>query len=123
MYTHTLWLAIVDDVGCGPDGDALYRLLLGFLPMTFLFGLLLGVSRKVTSVHGMLRWGAAPLVLLVPLAIASVWPTLMASTLGDAPICSDIVSTWHKWWAPLQLVILAYISLQAYRAWRVVGLP
>ncbi len=118
MYTHTLWLAIVDDVGCGPDGDALYRLLLGLTLITLPFCFLLGLSRKVGSIHDTLRWGCAPLLLLVPLAANAVWPVLNASTLGDAPLCPGPVSAWHPWWAPLQLAVLAVVSLMAYRAWR-----
>lgn len=118
IYTHCLWLAVVKQVGCESDGDALWRLLLGLIPVTFAFGLLIGAANKVGSVQPMLRLGAAPLVLLVPLAIFAVWSTFEASTLGNDPICGIPDVTWHRWWGPAQFLIVLYISIMAYRNWR-----
>ncbi len=118
MYTHCLWLSIIPAVGCQSDGDALWRLLLGFAPVTLLFGFLLNTSRKVGSVHENLRWGVAPLILLIPLSVKAIWPTLMESTVGGLAICGENTAWWHYWWAPIQLLVLAFIATMAWRAWR-----
>ncbi len=115
MYTHCLWLAILPRVGCASDGDELWRVLLGMVPITLLFSLLLGAANKVASVQASLRWGAAPLLLLVPLALMAIWPTFSASTLNDAPICSLPAKGWHLWWGPIQLITLAWVCHRAYK--------
>lgn len=118
LYTHCLWLSVVKQVGCESDGDALWRLLLGLIPVTISFGLLIGAANKVSSVQPMLRWGAAPLVVLIPLALFAIWPTYTASTLASNPICDIPDVAWHSWWAPAQFLVLLYIAIIAYRNWR-----
>ncbi len=115
VYTHCLWLAVLPRVGCQTDGDELWRVLLGMLPITFLFSLLLSVANKVDSVRDSLKWGAAPLLLLVPLAIMAIWPTFLGSTLGDNSICEPPAKAWHFWWAPLQFLVLGWVSYKAYK--------
>jgi hypothetical protein len=118
LYTHCLWLSIVQQVGCESDGDALWRLLLGLIPITVTFGFLIRAANKVSSVQQSLRWGAAPMLLLLPLALFAVWPTFTASTLGNSPICDIPDVAWHRWWAPAQLLVLLYIAIISYRNWR-----
>lgn len=118
LYTHCLWLSVVEQVGCGSDGDALWRLLLGLIPITVTFGLLIGAANKVASVQATLRLGAVPLLLLLPLALLAVWPTFTTSTLGNQPICDIPNVAWHQWWAPAQLLVLLFIGVIAYRNWR-----
>ena len=33
LYAYLLWLAVAGKVGCGPDGDEVFRLLLGLAPL------------------------------------------------------------------------------------------
>jgi len=118
LYTHCLWLSVVQQVGCGSDADALWRLLLGLIPITVTFGLLIGAANKVSSVQATLRLGAIPLLILLPLALSAVWPTFTTSTLGNQPICGIRDVAWHQWWAPVQLAVLVFIGVIAYRNWR-----
>ncbi len=118
VYTHLLWLATLRVINCSSDGDAMWRLLLGFAPVALGFATLLQLSRRLPAVHEILRWAAAPLVLLIPLAIAAILPTLTTSTLGAEAICSEPMQPWHRWWAPLQLFTIGLLCVLAYRAWR-----
>ena len=123
MYTHCLWLAVLPRVGCGSDGDELWRVLLGMVPITLLFTALIGAANKVDSVRDSLRWGAAPFALLLPLAILAIWPTLISSTLGDSGICTETPKAWHPWWAPVQLITLSWVSFKAYKTFTYSKLP
>lgn len=118
IYTHCLWLALTWRLGCQADGDELWRVLLGLAPITMLFSLISGASRKVHSVHNSIRWGAAPLVILVPLGFMAIWPVFSSVNLGSNGICSIEPKAWHPWWAPLQLVTLGVILLMAWRNWQ-----
>ena len=55
--------------GCGPDGDALHRLLLGLVPVTLVFAFLIRVTRPFAEIHAMLRWLGVPLGLLLLLGL------------------------------------------------------
>ncbi|MEM7077184.1 MAG: hypothetical protein AAF513_01025 [Pseudomonadota bacterium] len=115
VYTHCIWSATLDVVGCGPDADNLWRLLMGFAPFTVGFSLLLGVSARMPSVHSILAWAALPLVLFVPLAVRATWPWFVAATINGEPICTAEIAAWHPWWAPIQLAVLLWVSVIATR--------
>ncbi len=123
VFTHFLWLATTRSVTCGSDGDELWRLLLGFAPIAIGFALLLPLSRRIKTVHGYLRYGAVPVLLFTPLALAGIWKTFAEVNLGGAGICADLPSAWHAWWAPLQMVAVAILLLCVARAWRAAPLP
>lgn len=119
IYTYCLWLAVLRVTGCGPDGDEFWQLLLGFAPFAMGFSLLISASRRLPELHRILRWGFVPLVLLVPLGVLPVWSTFAAVNLEGTGICAPTpIGSWQLWWAPLQFITLAVISLQAFRAWR-----
>lgn len=119
IYTYGLWLAVLRVTGCGPDGDEFWRLLLGFAPFAAGFSLLLGASRPMPELHGILRWGFVPLVVLVPLALLPVWDTFTAVNLAGEGICSPSpAGVWQLWWAPLQLITLIVIIVFTVRTWR-----
>ena len=40
LYAHIVWLAALQVMGCGPDGDEMHRLLLGLAPVTVGFAFL-----------------------------------------------------------------------------------
>ena len=116
IYAHCIWLATLRTIGCGPDGDEMWRLLLGFIPITIGFALLLTAVRKIPEVARILRWAALPLLILVPIATLPVISALKLTTFGGQPICGDF-AVWHTWWAPGQIITLAFISFAAFRAW------
>lgn len=125
IYTHCIWLATLRVTGC-TDGDELWRLLLGFAPITLLFCLLLGSSHKLVEVHRILRWFATPLVILIPLGLVTIWPSLLTSSIDGQAICATdataleagtVTPSWHIWWAPLQIGTLICISVTAIRNW------
>ncbi len=87
LYAHFLWLAALRTIGCGPDGDEIYLLLLGMVPLSCGASLLLGVTRQLPEVHSMLRWLALPLLLLLPLALWSTWTVIVPVHIHGEPIC------------------------------------
>ncbi len=118
LYTHCIWLATLSVTGCA-DGDHLWRLLLGFAPFTLGFCLLLNVSRRLIEVHRILVWLSVPLVVVIPLALHALWPTLQTATLsGDAICIADSAPGWHFWWAPVQLIVIAGILVAVGFSWR-----
>lgn len=118
IYTHCVWLATLNVTGCAADGDNLWRLLLGFAPFTLLFSFLLGVSHKLVEVHRILVWLSVPLIVFVPLALYSIWPTFVTATLSGRAICGpDAAASWHFWWGPAQLVVIGVIVAAVARAW------
>ncbi len=119
IYTHCVWTGTLNVTGCGADGDALWRLLMGFAPFTVLFCLLLNVSAKLVEVHRILRWLAVPLAVFLPVALYATWPWFVHATLDDKAICSDsAANTWHVWWAPLQFAVFGLIAWSVWRVWR-----
>ena len=117
VYTHCIWLATLGRIGCGPDGDEMWRLLLGFAPITIGFTLLLSAMRRLPEIARILRWAALPLLVLVPVAALPVISAFKSTTFGGMPICHNIAA-WHAWWAPGQFITLVIISVAAIRAWR-----
>jgi hypothetical protein len=119
VYAHLLWLATVRVIGCDVDGDALWRLLLGFAPFAAAFTFCFDLLRPLEDIHRMLRWATAPLVLLVPLCLRAIWPTWQRATLDGLSICANAPAAWWEaLWAPVQLLTLAVIGIMAWRVWR-----
>jgi hypothetical protein len=119
VYTHCLWLATLYSVGCGSDGSEFWRLLLGFAPITLGFTLLLGSANRIPAIRGTLAWLALPLLLLLPLAVRGLWPTLRSATFNHSAICAEgAASLWHVAWAPVQIATLAAVGFMALRVYR-----
>ncbi|MEE4283624.1 MAG: hypothetical protein V2I41_16910 [Pseudomonadales bacterium] len=119
IYTHLIWLGTLRIIGCNSDADELWRLLFGFAPIVFGFSWLLLNTKKLPEVHQIIRWFVLPLFLLVPLALIPIWQALSQTTLGGEAICSiNPVPWWHKSWAPVQIVTVAWIVVMCWRAWR-----
>ena len=75
LITHLLMLAIVPQTKCtGGDGADIWMAVFALSPLTFVFALLLLVSRPLKSVVPMLKWGCLPMVLLLPLALFGTLP-------------------------------------------------
>ena len=119
VYAHCLWLATLGAIGCGPDGDEFWRLLLAMGPLAAAFALLTGSTARLPALHQILRWGVLPLGLLLPLALAAIWPTFAAVNLQGLGICAATPAAgWHQWWAPVQFVSLGMIGAFTVRSWR-----
>ena len=41
IYAYVIWLAALHAIGCGPDGDEIFRLLLGMAPLALGGGMML----------------------------------------------------------------------------------
>lgn len=118
LYAHLLWLAALRTIGCGPDGDEIYLLLLGMVPLSCGASLLLGVTRPLPEVHSMLRWLAVPLLLLLPLALRSTWAVIVPVHVHGEPICgAGDVPAWEVLWAPAQLLTLGLVTAMVLRSW------
>ena len=111
LYAYVLWLAVLNTLGCGPDGDEMHRLLLGMAPAACGFALLLRVTRSMPEVHSIIRWLAAPLLLLMPLALISIWSVFTRASVESLSICANNSAVmWERAWAPVQLLSLSFIS-------------
>ncbi len=66
IYSHCIWLAVIPQIACGPEGEELYRLSLGISPLVIGAALLLGLANKLTSVVAYLKWLAVPSGKLCP---------------------------------------------------------
>ncbi len=119
LFTHFVWLAVLYVVDCGPDGDEMYRLLLGLAPFTFGFAYLISVTRKLEEIHTMLRWLGVPVLLLAPLCLRTVWGVFNSVNIGGMAICeAGQPPAWQLYWAPVQLLTVIAVLFLAALAWR-----
>ena len=122
IYAHFLWLAVLFRVGCGPDGDEMYKLLLGLAPITIGVSFALRATRPFAEIHSMLRWFAVPLVLLLPFIGRIIWQAIDATVINEAAFCSgEPPPLWQLAWAPAQIVTVAIVLILAFRVWRSVA--
>lgn len=118
IYAHLLWVAVLPTTGC-TDGDALWRLTLGFAPIALGFALLLRAVHVLPEIYNTTRYFALPALLLVLLATRAVATGFTDNTLNGVSICGIMPSpAWHPWWAPAQTIVLILLCVQIYRAWR-----
>ena len=116
VYAYVVWLAALNSIGCGPDGDELHRLMLGFAPFAAGAAFLLGAANRIDGMQGLLRWLGAPLAVLVPLALLSIWTVFVRSNVSAYSICADHSGGgWHSLWAPLQLLTVVIIAYRVLR--------
>ena len=119
LYAHFVWLSALGAIGCGPDGDELHRLLLGFVPLTIGFAFLLRMTRPLMEVHRILRWLGLPLAVLMTLgAYQTVLVMRSVHTTGYG-ICSEQnAATWHQLWAPAQWLAIVVSAVMIVHVWR-----
>jgi hypothetical protein len=119
LFAHFLWLAALYVMDCGPDGDEMYRLLLGLAPFSCGFAYSLRVTRPFVEIHSMLRWLGVPLLLLLPFALRSVWQVFRSANLDSVGLCTDAEpAPWQILWAPVQILALTCICYMVFRVWR-----
>ena len=120
LYAYVLWLAVLNTLGCGPDGDEMHRLLLGMAPAACGFAFLLRVTRSMPEVHSIIRWLAAPLLLLMPLALISIWSVFTSANVESLSICSNNSAVlWERAWSSVQLISLILIAYLLTRVLKV----
>lgn len=119
VYTHCIWTATLRVVGCQSSGDELWRLLLGFAPITLGFCMLLNASHKMPGVNRILAYLGIPLIGLIPLALVAIWPSIGSATIDGQAICSTgSAALWHRLWAPVQLLTFGAIAFAVVHQWR-----
>ena len=122
LLTYFIWLGVLGRVGCGPDGDELHRLVFGLTPFALGSAFLLRSTRSLGDVHGILRWGAALLALLLPSALYAVWTVSRRVWVANEGICgADAALFWEQAWPAAQIVALAVIAFLAVQNWRTHG--
>ena len=118
LYAYFVWLAALRNIGCGPDGDEMYKLLLGIVPFVICGGFALRLVRPLPEIHGMLRWLALPIGLLYPFALAHIWSVWRQVNRGFASLCgAQEAESWQLMWAPIQVLTLAFIGWALARLW------
>jgi hypothetical protein len=119
LAAHMLWLAVLGRLECGTETTELYLVLLGMTPLTLAAGFGIRASRALPEIHALLKWLAVPLLLLLPLALSTVWAALGSATLGSEPLCGIAPRQGrHVAWAPVQLalmVLLAVVLIALFR--------
>lgn len=116
QYAYFLWLAAAYVVGCGPDGDEMYRLLLGMAPFAAASAFALDVTRPFGDTHNLLRWLAMPLILLLPFCLRTVWVVFRSVNLDGTALCGDgDPATWQLLWGAVQLAALCAITVLLVR--------
>ena len=111
LFAYTLWLAAAHVVDCGPDGDEMYRLLLGLAPFTIAFAFLVRVTRPFDEIHRMLRWLGVPLSLLLILDARTVWGAASRVYVDATGLCGDgLGGQWEQAWVPVQVVTMLVVA-------------
>jgi beta-lactamase regulating signal transducer with metallopeptidase domain len=118
-FAYVVWLAALHVMACGPDGDEIYRLLLGMAPAVSAMAFLLRVTRPFQEIHRMLSWLAVPLALLLPFGLKNISHVFEKSNLHNAAICSTAeATTWQLAWAPAQFLAVLVIVAVVISVWR-----
>ena len=119
LVTYFVWLAVMQVVGCGPDGDEMHRLLLGLAPFTCVFAALTRVTIKFPDIHALLRWLTVPLVVLTPFCLRTLWGVFETiNRLGQAACGVGQPPAWQSAWVPLQMLTLAVVLWVLVKGWR-----
>ena len=118
-FAYLVWLAALHAMACGPDGDEIYRLLLGMAPAVAAIALLLRVIRPFGDIHKMLSWLAVPLALLLPFALRNIWQVFATVNLDNGAICSaGEPATWQQIWSPAQFFAVLFVAVLVVKVWR-----
>ena len=119
VYTYMVWLAALNVMGCGPDGDGMHRLLFGIAPFAVLMTLLLRLTGPFPDIQRMLSWLGLPILLLLPFVLRNIWAVFERTNLGGLAICSDAAtSSPQVYWAPMQFIAAASIAALVAWEWR-----
>ena len=118
LYGYFLWLAVLPKVGCGPDGDQLYKILLGMSVLTLGAAAAIHATRRLEEVQSALRWLVVPLVLLAPWLAISIWDVFIAVNINNVAICGpEPPAAWQHIWAPAQALVVMAVAYSTWRIW------
>lgn len=119
VFTYAVWLAALHVMGCGPDGDAMHKLLLGLAPFAAGCAFMLRMTRRFADIHRMLSWLGVLLLLLLPFVLRNTWTVFSRTSIEGAAICTGTGSAgWQLLWAPAQLLATLLIALLVISEWR-----
>ncbi len=119
LYAHFVWLAALGNIGCGPDGDELHKVLLGLVPITVGFAFLLRMTRPLGEIHRILRWLGLPLAAIMLAGTYHVLAISRAVYSTGQGICSAGAATaWHQLWGPAQLLAILVCAAMIIGVWR-----
>ena len=119
VYTYIVWLAALHVMGCGPDGDAMHKLLLWMAPLAAATTLMTRLTRPFDEIHRILSWFGLPIALLLYFALRNIGTVFADTNLAGRTICEDsIAAGWHALWAPVQLVAVFMIAVILILVWR-----
>lgn len=119
LYAHFLWLAAVHAMGCGADGDEMHRLLLGMAPFTCGFAFALNLTRPFTDIHRILRWLGIPMLVILLLALRSIWTIFVRVNLESLAICGNAApSGWQLLWPTTQLITVLLAAYMILSVWK-----
>ena len=119
LYAHFVWLAALGNIGCGPDGDELHRVLLGLAPVTIGFAFLLRMTRPFEEIHRILRWLALPLAAFMLAGTYQVFLITRSVFVTGLAICSTVdAAAWHQLWGPVQMLAVIVSAAMIIRVWR-----
>jgi hypothetical protein len=119
LYAHFVWLAALGNIGCGPDGDELHKVLLALAPLTIGCAFVLRVTRPLGEIHSILRWLGVPLAAIM---LAGTYHALVTSgfvySTGQGFCSPDTAETWQQLWGPAQLLAIIVTAVMIIRVWR-----
>jgi hypothetical protein len=119
IYAYVIWLAALHAIGCGPDGDEIFRLLLGMAPLALGSAMLLRVTRSFPEIHSILRWLALPLLVFLPFVLRNVWTIVQTVNIDRGPLCGQATAGgWQPYWAPVQLIVIGFCAWMIASMWR-----
>ena len=115
VFTYLVWMAALHAMGCGPDGDAMHRVLLGVGPLALAMSLALRSTRPFPDIHRMLGRLVWPAALLGLLGLKNIWVVFERTQLDGLAICAQQVpSTLHLIWAPAQFCIVLALGVMLF---------
>ena len=112
VFTYLVWIAALHAMGCGPDGDAMHRVLLGVGPLALAMSLALRSTRPFPDIHRMLGHLAWPAMLLGLFAVKNTWIVFERTNLRGLATCAETApSTLQLIWAPAQFFVLLSLAV------------
>ena len=95
VFTYLVWMAALHAMGCGPDGDAMHRVLLGVGPLALALSLALRSTRPFPDIQRMLGRLVWPAALLGLFGLKNIW-IVFERTHVDAPLDLGTRSVLHR---------------------------
>ena len=111
IYTYAVWMAALHEIGCGPEGDEMHRVLLGVALLALAMAFALRLTRPFPDIHRMLGRLVWPLALLGPFAVKNTWVVYQRTNLDGLAICAEMTpSTLQIIWAPAQFFAILVLG-------------